>query len=205
MALGSDRPRRDLRKVRTRQGLISALRQLLRTTRVRDVTVRAIAEAADVGSGTFYNHFSDIDELIDAAANDALAAIEQEVMAQTEDGDSLSVILAMAFLLAWRDMEPNLVWFAFRSVVAGDDDDTLLWAQDFLQRGFERGEFRVTPKIGVFLIAGSLNAMVLATEAGLGSDETRREATASVLRQLGCDDEHARRSADLALERLTAP
>ncbi|MEV7681342.1 TetR/AcrR family transcriptional regulator [Streptomyces sp. NPDC088341] len=60
------------RRAKTRQALIGAARGILAEQGGTDVSIQAIAERADVGFGTFYNHFDTKDDLFDAAVADAL-------------------------------------------------------------------------------------------------------------------------------------
>jgi AcrR family transcriptional regulator len=60
------------RRARTRQALISAARRILAETGDTSVSIQEIAERADVGFGSFYNHFATKNDLFDAAAADAL-------------------------------------------------------------------------------------------------------------------------------------
>ncbi|MFE4830567.1 TetR/AcrR family transcriptional regulator [Streptomyces sp. NPDC056672] len=60
------------RRAKTRQALIGAARGILAEQGGTDVSIQVIAERADVGFGTFYNHFDTKDDLFDAAVADAL-------------------------------------------------------------------------------------------------------------------------------------
>jgi AcrR family transcriptional regulator len=66
--------RSERRKAQTRGALISAAQQLMAEGRV-DVSIQQITETADVGFGSFYNHFKDKSELFEAAT---LAAMRQQ-------------------------------------------------------------------------------------------------------------------------------
>ncbi|MEV5957711.1 TetR/AcrR family transcriptional regulator [Streptomyces sp. NPDC051987] len=57
----------DRRKARTRAALIAAAQRFLADQGRTDVSIQEITEAADVGFGSFYNHFTSKDELFDAA------------------------------------------------------------------------------------------------------------------------------------------
>lgn len=62
----------DRRVRRTKKQLRTALTELMLTKEVGDITVREIAEAADVNRGTFYAHYKDV--------NDLLSQLEDGVM-----------------------------------------------------------------------------------------------------------------------------
>lgn len=64
--------RLDRRKARTRAALVSAARQLLTVRDSADVSIQEITDAADVGFGTFYNHFGSKQELFDAAVEQVI-------------------------------------------------------------------------------------------------------------------------------------
>ncbi|MFD9124668.1 TetR/AcrR family transcriptional regulator [Kitasatospora sp. NPDC059571] len=59
--------RLDRRKALTRAALIAAAQGFLAEQGRADVSIQEITEAADVGFGSFYNHFTSKDELFDAA------------------------------------------------------------------------------------------------------------------------------------------
>ena len=60
------------RKARTRRALIDAARRILAERGTTDVTIQDITETADVGFGTFYNHFDTKTELFEVAVQEVL-------------------------------------------------------------------------------------------------------------------------------------
>ncbi|MFJ8036576.1 TetR/AcrR family transcriptional regulator [Streptomyces sp. NPDC096032] len=60
------------RRSETRRALVRAARQILAESGDTGASIRSIAERADVGLGSFYNHFPSKRELFDAAVADAL-------------------------------------------------------------------------------------------------------------------------------------
>jgi AcrR family transcriptional regulator len=64
--------RLERRKAQTRAALIGAARELLRTRDPAEVSIQEITDAADVGFGSFYNHFPAKQELFDAAMDEVL-------------------------------------------------------------------------------------------------------------------------------------
>jgi len=68
----NDAPRIDRRKVRTRAALIAAGQQLIREGLDAHASIQNITDLADVGFGSFYNHFATKDELYDAAIADSM-------------------------------------------------------------------------------------------------------------------------------------
>jgi len=64
--------RLDRRKARTRQALVDAAVRLIAEGRGDRASVQEITEAADVGFGSFYNHFDSKELLFQAAAEEVL-------------------------------------------------------------------------------------------------------------------------------------
>jgi len=69
--VGTPASRNARRKSRTRTALITAAQQILAGGDGADVSVQAITDLADVGLGSFYNHFDSKAELFSAALSDA--------------------------------------------------------------------------------------------------------------------------------------
>jgi AcrR family transcriptional regulator len=76
------------RRAKTRQALIAAARAILAETGETNASIQEIAERADVGFGSFYNHFETKTDLFDAAVADALddyGRLIDELTGQIED------------------------------------------------------------------------------------------------------------------------
>lgn len=65
------------RKERTRAALVRAAEQLLVSGRAQDASVKEITELADVGFGSFFNHFASKTELFDSALTGAAGRYEE--------------------------------------------------------------------------------------------------------------------------------
>jgi len=67
------RPSRlDRRKARTRQALVDAAVQLIAEGRADRASIQEITEAADIGFGSFYNHFDSKDKLFATASAEVM-------------------------------------------------------------------------------------------------------------------------------------
>lgn len=77
--------RRTRRRQRTREALISAGERLLATQGYHGTTVAQIAEAADVGVGTFYLHFRDKDDLAETIVREGMLALRAALEARLQD------------------------------------------------------------------------------------------------------------------------
>ena len=76
--------RTERRKQQTRRSLLEAAQQLLAEGRTA-VSVLDITTLADVGNGSFYNHFATKDELFDAAVMDVVDQLPQEAAERLMD------------------------------------------------------------------------------------------------------------------------
>jgi AcrR family transcriptional regulator len=93
--------RLDRRRARTRAALIEAAQHLLAEDRT-NVSVLEITTAADVGLGSFYNHFESKEKLFEAAVDEVLelhGALMDRVTEGTEDP---AEVFARAFRLTGR-------------------------------------------------------------------------------------------------------
>ncbi len=64
------------RKERTRAALVRAAQELLVDGRAQDVSIKVITELADVGFGSFFNHFENKADLFDAAVTEVAQRYE---------------------------------------------------------------------------------------------------------------------------------
>jgi AcrR family transcriptional regulator len=93
--------RTDRRKARTRAALIRAAQVFIAEENL-NVPILEITQAADVGLGSFYNHFDSREQLFDAAVEEALdrqGALLDEVTADLADP---AEVFAQAFRLTGR-------------------------------------------------------------------------------------------------------
>lgn len=93
--------RLERRKQRTRGALIRAAQVFIAEGKT-NVAVLEITQAADVGMGSFYNHFSSKEELFAAAVNEVLDAHGALLDRLTESLDDPAEIFACSFRLTGR-------------------------------------------------------------------------------------------------------
>jgi AcrR family transcriptional regulator len=89
------------RKQRTRAALVKAAQRLIAEGRV-NVPVLEITQAADVGMGSFYNHFEGKEQLFEAAVADVLDAYGAMLDRLTESIDDPAETFATSFRLTGR-------------------------------------------------------------------------------------------------------
>lgn len=89
------------RKQRTRTALVKAAQRLIADGKV-NVPVLEITQAADVGMGSFYNHFDSKDELFEAAVADVLDAYGAMLDRLTASIEDPAETFATSFRLTGR-------------------------------------------------------------------------------------------------------
>jgi len=188
----------DRRRARTRAALIGAAQELLAEDRT-NVSVLEITQAADVGLGSFYNHFESKEELFRAAVDQILEAHGDLMDRVTEGIDDPAEIFARAFRLTGR----------LHRLLPGASLVMLRHAPEML--GSEHGlapralrDIRAAQQAGRFTIGDAELGLVAAGGAilGLGKllhDQPERDAAASadelttdLLRMFGIDAAEAR-------------
>ncbi|MEV0029489.1 TetR/AcrR family transcriptional regulator [Nocardia sp. NPDC050793] len=98
---GPEPNRLERRKARTRAALVSAAQSLLAEGKL-NVPILEITQAADVGMGSFYNHFQSREELYRAAIEEALDRHGALLDLLCEDLDDPAQVFAQSFRLTGR-------------------------------------------------------------------------------------------------------
>ena len=90
--------RLERRKARTRSALVSAAQSFLAAGKP-NVPILEITQAADVGMGSFYNHFDSKEELFQAAVNEVLDELGAILDKLTSEGEDPAETFARSFRL----------------------------------------------------------------------------------------------------------
>ena len=93
--------RLERRKMRTRAALIRAAQAFVAAGKL-NVAVLEITQAADVGMGSFYNHFDSKEELFQAAVNEVLDELGAILDKLTGEGEDPAETFARSFRLVGR-------------------------------------------------------------------------------------------------------
>ena len=105
--------RLDRRKARTRQALIDAAVRLIAEGRGDRASIQEITEAADVGFGSFYNHFEGKEQLFQAAAEEVLERwgqmIDRASTGITDPAELFAVGTRISGRLGWT--HPDIAGF----------------------------------------------------------------------------------------------
>ncbi|HEV8560502.1 MAG TPA: TetR/AcrR family transcriptional regulator [Actinophytocola sp.] len=90
------------RKARTRQALIDAAVGLIAEGRGERASIQEITEAADIGFGSFYNHFESKDELFRTASEEVLERWGQMIDRACADLDDPAEVFATSIRISGR-------------------------------------------------------------------------------------------------------
>jgi len=186
------------RRERSRASLIEAAREIMSVKGVDATTIADITEAADLGFGTFYNHFKTKDEIVLAA----MAGMAERF------GDEIDQLIAShsdpfaAQVVAWHQVieiatvEPIWGWFVLRS------SQTLnLMNEGLMQRfrrdvkaGIEAGKFKIVDvDVVVALIGAGVLSLVNGRLSGSLDERQINEGLALLICHLGIAPEKARK------------
>ena len=94
--------RLDRRKARTRQALIDAAVKLIAERRGERASVQEITEAADIGFGSFYNHFESKEQLFRTASEEVLERWAAIIDASCAGLDDPALVFAVSLRTSGR-------------------------------------------------------------------------------------------------------
>ena len=161
-AAGAPRASRlDRRKARTRQALIDAAVRLIAEGRGDRASIQEITEAADIGFGSFYNHFDSKDQLFATASEEVLERwgqmIDRASAGITDPAELFAVGLRVSGRLGWT--HPDIAGFLTGAGLDALDIPRGLAPRALrdIQAGQATGRFTVPdPEIALSAVAGGL-------------------------------------------------
>ncbi|MFC7504987.1 TetR/AcrR family transcriptional regulator [Nocardioides sp. GCM10030258] len=155
--------RYDRRRVRTRGVLVAAGRTLIGTHGVAGLKIQDITEEADVALGSFYNYFSNKEELVEAVVEESLAEMAATAGindANRDQDPAVTTALAVLRIVGIAFTDPDLA----RLLVHLDHSDLVYsramgpQAMEVVRAGVDAGRF-IVPDADVVVhnvVAGSL-------------------------------------------------
>jgi AcrR family transcriptional regulator len=194
--------RLDRRKARTRQALIDAAVRLVADGRGERASIQEITEAADIGFGSFYNHFESKEQLFQTAAEEALERwgqmLDRACAGIDDPAEVFSVSLRVSGRLGWT--HPDLARFLTGLGLDALDMPRGLAPRALrdIKKGQAAGRFTVPdPDIALSAVAGGLLGLLRVRQLHPGRvDETTADHFAeAILRMLGLPPAEARRIA----------
>ena len=199
------------RKAQTRQKLIDAARVLLAGDTASTASIQDITDAADVGFGSFYNHFTSKTELFEAAMRQVLEELGQLLDTLSTDADDPAVTFAQSVRLTARlaVARPQTAQVLVRHGVAYIDADEGLAPRALrdIEAGAAAGRFTVgDSRLALAVTAGALLAVLHMSLVSPDkvTDATCDEAAEQLLRMLGLPLDEAHRVATAPLPDVSA-
>lgn len=210
--------RGERRKRETRTKLLRAAMGLMAERGLEAVAINEITEAADVGFGTFYNHFSSKEEIYACIVTWVFEAFADALERSLTDVEDCAEVIAISIRTTMNHAKEDPLWGRFlvregmsaRSMRGGGGLAGRLNRD--IARGLKSGRFRTGDPLMTFIAAGStvLGGIVAELDtgenqqngtpaiAGLTADLPERTA-ALVLKILGLGEEEARQIATAPL------
>lgn len=189
----------------TRRKLIEAAFKVMSAKGIDGTAIADITEAADVGFGSFYNHFSSKTEIASAVfAHRAreLAAVT-DVIARTEPDAAVAAAYSQKAFLALVIDDPVWGWFMIRAHIALPEVDAAFSQQceEAVRRGQAQGRFSIQcVDTAVSVLLSGLIGVSRWILSGGAPRSAMNDTVECLLRMLGVPPEEA-----LRLSRLKEP
>lgn len=195
------------RRARTRQALITAARQLLAETGETSASIQEIAERADVGFGSFYNHFETKNALFDAAVADTLEEYGQLLDRLTADIEDPAEVFAASVRLTLRltSIHPEITQILRLRGLQHVHSTTGLAPRALrdLIKGRDSGRFALDdPVIALSAVGGALVGLLQLNAAAPLEAPAGDEMAELILRMLGITPSEARELATRPLPQI---
>jgi AcrR family transcriptional regulator len=206
------RPTRlDRRKARTRQALVDAAVQLIAEGRGDRASIQEITEAADIGFGSFYNHFESKDQLFATASAEVMERwgqmIDRACAGIADPAEVFAISFRISGRLGWT--HPDMARFLTGTGLNVLDAPTGLAPRALrdIKAGQAAGRFTVPDaEITLSAVAGGLLGLLGQLERHPDDfDEAIVDQLAeAILRMLGVPAAEAERLAALPLPEIGA-
>jgi len=189
------------RRERTRASLLEGARRVIADKGFDAATISEITRAADVGFGSFYNHFRSKDELLRVLVTDAVDAHGRAIDALMADETDPARLVAAGVIhtVAMAEHDPFWAWFMVRTGFGEHSElGAPLLGRLFrdVGHGVASGRFAVDDvPTSVAAVSGATWAVIRARLAGAAAPDAGRLLAEGVLRLLGLRAADARRTA----------
>ena len=188
------------RRERTRASLLDGARRVIAAKGFDAATITEITAAADVGFGSFYNHFQSKDELLRVLVTGAVEAHGRAIDGLMADESDPARLVAAGVLhtVAMAENDPFWAWFMVRT---GFGEHSELGAPLLVRlfrdvgRGVASGRFPIDDVVtSVASVSGATWAVIRARLSGAASPDAGRVLAEGALRLLGLRAADARRA-----------
>ena len=186
------------RRERTRASLVAAAREVMAAKGLEATTIQDVTDAADVGKGSFYNHFDSKDAIAQAVVEeittDFVAVLDRLCDGLRDDPARVTAVSIRHFLRKACE-DPVLGRFVLRSpdavAVLGRIMGPL--PRRNIGMGIESGRFRCeSPELMATILGGALTAVLRGRLVGVLGEEADADFALFALRGLGIPETEAR-------------
>ncbi len=191
--------RRERRKAITRSALVRAAQGFLAAGRT-DVPILELTQAADVGMGSFYNHFESKEQLFHAAVEEALDAHSALLDQLSADTDDPAEVFARSFRLTGRlhRRQPQLSNVLLRNglAIATSDRGIVRRARRDFEAAHRAGRFNVNDvELAMTIVVGAALCLgqLLHDRPDRDDAQATDQVTEDLLRMLGVPADEAHR------------
>lgn len=210
-APSQDKRATDQRWLRTRERLLTAGFELIGEGGAEGASIDALVARANISKQTFYNHFSDRDQLTDALNLESRRVIQQAIAATNAGIDDPVRRLARGVATYARQAvdNPVLAQFIARTTISRrmSEEGNRGLALD-IAAGVAQGRLQVdNPATAVMFVIGitaTLIVQITASHNSAGAEVLCREALTMLLRALGRGGEDGFRIAAQAAQEVVA-
>jgi AcrR family transcriptional regulator len=193
------------RKQRTRAALISAAQSFIAAGRL-NAPVLEITQAADVGMGSFYNHFDSKEELFDAALTEVLdvhgALLDQLTTPLDDPAEAFACSFRLTGRLFRQRPQESKVLLSSGLALLSSDRGIAPRARRDVSAGIEAGRFHVKDlSLAMAVVGGALLGLgqLLHDEPDRDDADAADSVTEHVLTLLGMSADEAHRICQLPL------
>ena len=196
----SEPPNRlERRKQRTRSALVKAAQRFIAEGKV-NAPVLEITQAADVGMGSFYNHFDSKEQLFEAAVADVLdahgAVLDRLTASLADPAETFAASFRLTGRLFRQRPQESEILLASGLALLSSERGLAPRALRDIKAAAAAGRFRVDdPELALAVAGGALLGLgeLLRADPGRDGASAADKVTENVLRLLGlsADEAHA--------------
>jgi len=185
----SPKNRSERRREDTRRRLMKATYEIIARRGLEGLVIQDITEAADVGYGTFYNHFTTKDAIV-AAVIDASRDFTKEIyrrLGEHASDRAEAFVLELLACLTLSKADKIWGWFIVRTVLSGEERRS--WVAEDLMRALdscvEVGAFRPDTEMAYEITSGLLLVGTLKLLRGDMPDDYAAKIVQAIMQHLG--------------------
>jgi AcrR family transcriptional regulator len=195
------------RRSQTRARLVWAAREIMARKGIGETSIQEITEKADVGFGSFYNHFDSKESIVEAVLSETVAAQGAAIESVTAGLDDPAEVVAAAhrYFVNLARSDPDWGWLLIRLDTSQRISLQALsqFARRDLERGIRAGRFCVANKrVALYATGGALLLVMRDVLDGGAPKDADRYHAEGVLRMLGLPPEDAAEVARRPMPRI---